>query len=116
MDVGRTIEFILEQQAKTETRLDAISKLLQGGMDMLLRFQTTTNDRFNALLDAQLRAEARMDRLEGKMAELAEAQTRLDGKVAELADAQKVTELKLQAFIDSLRRGGNGNIPQPPAA
>jgi len=36
-------------------------------------------------------------------------QTQID----ELRDMQKVTEEKLQALIDSLRRGGNGHSKRP---
>ena len=43
------------------------------------------------------------------MVKLGESQRRTDAKMGELADAQKVTELKLQAFIDSLQKGRNGN-------
>ena len=35
----------------------------------------------------------------------------LDEKITQLAAAQLVTEERLRAFIDSLRRGGNGNPP-----
>ena len=35
----------------------------------------------------------------------------LDEKITQLAAAQLITEEKLQAFIDSLRRGANGNPP-----
>ena len=90
MDIERTIEFILNTQAKAErrmdkmdTRLDGISKLLQQGMRMLVKTDTT-------------------------LAELAQAQKRTDTSLAELAQAQKATERSLKAFIDSLRRGRNG--------
>ena len=90
MNVERTIEFILESQAKAEVRmakadarmekadarmekvdrrLDGISKLLQQGMRMLAKTDT---------------------------------------KLAELAQAHKATERSLKAFIDSLRQGRNG--------
>ncbi len=35
----------------------------------------------------------------------------LDEKITQLAAAQLITEEKLQAFIDTLRRGANGNPP-----
>ena len=44
-----------------------------------------------------------------QMVKLGESQRRTDAKMGELADAPKVTELKLQAFIDSLQKGRNGN-------
>jgi len=39
----------------------------------------------------------------------------LDEKITQLAAAQLITEEKLQAFLDSMRRGGNGNLQNPPA-
>jgi len=68
---------------KLDTRLDSISKLLQQGMRMLAKTDTT-------------------------LAELAVAQKRTDVKLAELATAQKETERSLKAFINSLRHGRNG--------
>ena len=98
MDVERTMDFILEQQAatsaalaeiaarqremtawqgeiaawqaKTERRLTAISKLLQTGMKMLVK---------------------------------------TDEKLNEVAAAQKQTELNLNRLIGSQRRGSNGH-------
>ena len=101
MDIERTIQFILETQEKAELRaeamekrfdrrFDAITKLLQQGMRMLVKTDT-------------------------KIAEVAEAQKRTDIKLAELAEvhkelaqAQKATDRSLKAFIDSLRHGRNG--------
>ncbi|MBK5291334.1 MAG: hypothetical protein JJE04_06645 [Acidobacteriia bacterium] len=65
------MKFILEQQAQTavfqaqavsfqaatEKRFDAISKLLQTGMRMLVDYQKETNTRMNTLIDAQMRNE-----------------------------------------------------------
>ena len=90
MDVERTIEFILQNQANSETRMAAMQtqmvgmqKLVQAGMRMLVKQGENLN-------------------------KLAVAQKELAGEVKELAKAQRATETKLQGFIDSLRRGGNG--------
>jgi hypothetical protein len=98
MDVEKTIEFILQQQAraegqmaairqqqsKAEGQMAAIRKLIQTGMRMIIK-----------------QAE-HIDRLAVTQEELAVAQK-------ELARSQKVTETKLQGLIDALRRGGNGS-------
>ena len=104
MDVERTIEFILNTQAKaerrmdkTDMRLDGISKLLQQGMRMLVKTDATLAE----LAQAQKRTDA-------TLAGLAQAQKHTDTKVAELAQAHKATERSLKAFIDSLRHGRNG--------
>jgi hypothetical protein len=41
-----------------------------------------------------------------------ELEEKLDQKITQLAAAQLVTEEKLQRFIDSMDRGGNGNLPR----
>ena len=108
VNIERTIQFILESQAKAEMRMDrweeradrsdarvaamekrldrrmdAITKLLQQGMRILVKNQT-------------------------EIAELRKAQRRTDNKLAELAEAQKETQRTLRSFIASLRTGRNG--------
>jgi chromosome segregation ATPase len=127
VDVERTINFILESQAKAEIRqekyeirqekyeirqakaearvdavekrldkrMDAIAKLLQQGMRMLVTHKAETDRKINALVDAQMRSEARLERL--------------DTKMEELAEAQKDTQKTLKAFIASLQKGRNGH-------
>ena len=115
VDVERTIEFILKSQARAEIRMDkmegrlgGISKLLQQGMRMLAKTDTTLAE----LAQAQKRTNARVSELaehtDARFAEVAQAQKRTDVALAELAQAQKATEKSLKAFIDSLRHGRNG--------
>lgn len=80
---------------KFDKRLNAIARLVQQGMRMLVDNKAETDRKINALVDAQLRTESTLERL-------AESHTRL-------AEAQKVTEQKLQTFIDSLQKGRNGH-------
>jgi len=102
MDVERTIEFILQQQAKAEVRaalaeakaerqMAAIRKLIQTGMRMIVK---------NEELIKATAAEVR---------EVAAAQRATEAELRSLAAAQKTTQIKLQGFIDSLRRGRNGS-------
>jgi len=100
MDIERTIEFILQMQAKQaesqvkhvarmdtlDRRMDGVTKLLQQGMKILVSFQKETDRKFTALVDSQLRTDAALE---------------------QLAKAQKVTEQKLQRLID--RRSPNGH-------
>ena len=97
MNVEKTIEFILQQQArteqwqaKTEGQLAAIRKLVQTGMKMLVQ----QGEQIKQLTAAQK--------------ELAGAQKETAAELAALARSQRVTETKLQSLIDSLRRGRNG--------
>ena len=102
MNVEKTIEFILAEQAKNEARwaknearwaisdaradaryakidkrLDAIGKLIQHGMRMIVKGE--------------------------------EARREQDEKIKILIDGQIRTDQKLQAFIDSLNKGRNGH-------
>jgi hypothetical protein len=83
MDVEKTMEFILQQQAKAEGQMAAIRKLIQTGLRMIVK------------------NEELIKKNEESIKELATAHK-------ELAAAQKVTETKLQGLIDAWRRGGNG--------
>jgi hypothetical protein len=95
MDIERTMEFILQSHAKSEARadkfdkrLDAIRKLVETGMRMLVKIEKT-----------QLDSKNDFDR---RFKELVEAQK-------ETAAAQKKTDQKLDRLIDSwTKRGTNG--------
>ena len=101
MDVEKTMEFILQQQAKAETQIAAIGerqakadkqiaailKLIQTGMRMIVK-----------------QGESIKQQREG-------IERLMEGH-KELTQAQKVTEVKLQGLIDALRRGGNGRGPK----
>jgi hypothetical protein len=98
MDVEKTIEFILQQQAQVEVHLAAISDRL---------------DRTGARLDRAVRLgirEARAERAKRREldAKTNRRATEFDEKITQLAAAQLVTEEKLQRFIDAQRGGGNG--------
>jgi len=101
MDLDKAIEFLVESQAKHEahlqgidSQLKAIRKVISGGLKLVVKGQTDTNRKFEALLDAQLRTEA-------SIARLAEAQART-------ADAQSRTEQELRSLLDSLKHPKNG--------
>jgi hypothetical protein len=83
MDVEKTMEFILRQQAKAEGQMAAIRKLIRTGMRMIVENEESIK-------------------------ELAAAQKVTEAKLQDLAAAQKVTEVKLKGLIDAWRRGGNG--------
>jgi hypothetical protein len=86
MNVEQTIKFILESQARAETRAD----------------------RADARAD---RADARLDRLEKKnereMAAIRKLLQQGMKSLAQLTAAQKETDRELRAFIQSLRNGGS---------
>ncbi len=52
-----------ERQDKTDRQIKAIQKLILTGMKMMVRRDKVTDDRINALIDAQQHTERRLDRL-----------------------------------------------------
>jgi hypothetical protein len=108
VDIERTIEFILDSQARTEIRLTGITKLLQQDVRMLVK----TDSAVAQLAAAQKRTDARLatlqKRTDAKFAELAHSQKELTEEMKELARAQRETERTLQAFIKGQRNGRNG--------
>jgi hypothetical protein len=75
-------------EKRLDKRMDAIAKLIQQGMRMLVTHKAETDRKINALVDAQMRTDVRME---------------------ELAIAQKDTQKTLKAFIASLQKGRNGH-------
>ena len=89
MDVERTIEFILESQARAEARMEKSDARME-----------KSNARAAAM-------EKRLDRRMDAIAKLLQQGMRMlaqtDIKLKELAQAQKETDRSLKAFINSLR-------------
>ena len=112
MNVERTIEFILETQARADARIESITKLMQRGVRMLVRtdgrlakLSERTELKFSELAEAQ-------KGLAKEQKELAKAQKRTEASIAELADAQRATERSLKAFLDGFRHPPNGQNPR----
>lgn len=83
MNVEKTMEFILQQQAKAESQMAALRTIVRAGMKMIVK--------------------------QGEqIGKLAAGQKELTEEVKNLARAQSITEAKLQGLIDATRRGGNG--------
>jgi len=101
MDVERTIQFILESQARAEARsekAEARSEKADARMEKA---------------DARVAAmEKRLDRRMDAITKLLQQGMRMLAKteatLAELAEAQKETDRSLKAFINSMRHGRNG--------
>jgi hypothetical protein len=107
VDVERTMEFILEQLARTDAglaRTEAGLARTEAGLartEANLARAEARQARTDAYLTRAIRAgvkEARQARLRDKV---------LDEKIADLAAGQRELQASIQAFIDSMR-GGNG--------
>ncbi|MBZ5621103.1 MAG: hypothetical protein LAQ69_20610 [Acidobacteriia bacterium] len=122
MDVEKTMEFLLEQQARFDARLEAhqaqlaaqqaesdrrftrIERFIERGARMLASergARLEIDRKISALVEAQQDTEEHI-------VQLTESQQRLTESQRQLADAQRQTETSLKAFIDSLRKSGNG--------
>ncbi len=57
------LDKLADRQDKTDRQIAAIQKLILTGMKMMVRRDKITDDRINALIDAQQRTERKLDRL-----------------------------------------------------
>ncbi len=124
MDVERTIEFLLEQQARLEARFEAryaaiqeqqsrIQEQQSAFQEQMAKSQVDFDDRHRKLELAQQKTEAALRRgirlsVEEHRRERVRRQA-LEDKMRELATAQALTEETLRRFIESLRQPRNGH-------
>jgi hypothetical protein len=99
VDVERTIEFILAQQARNEGALARI----EAGLDK----REARLARTDALLSRAIKAGVREDLAERRKRR--QMREEWDQKMAQLAAAQHLTDEALRGFIQSLQRGSNGH-------
>ena len=110
-----------------EQRLDRAERILIAMVKSGRRTRSEWQYKINSLIDAQITHEAtwriesaKIDtqlmevavaqaQNEKAIAELAESQKVTQKSIAELTESQKLTDKALRAFIDSLRKGRNGN-------
>ena len=119
MDVQRTIEFILESQARAEVRMEKFELRMEKA-EARAEARAEKADARTEKAEARMeRAEARVDAMEKRLDKRMDAIAKLlrqgmqmlvktDTRLAELAEAQKATERSLKALMDSLRTGRNG--------
>jgi predicted nucleic acid-binding Zn-ribbon protein len=93
------------RQAESREINEKINILINSQMDLK---STVTDLRSSVtdLTDAQSEARAIHDK---EMAEIRKAHRIHDKEMAELRKSQSETDKSLRAFLDSLRKGGNGN-------
>jgi hypothetical protein len=95
MDVQKTMEFILRQQAKAEGEMAAMRQH-QAESEAKAERQMTA---IRKLIATGMRMIVKND----------EQIAKNEQQIKELAASQKITEIKLQGLIVALRRGGNGS-------
>ncbi len=108
MDVERTIQFILDNQAKVEVRLAKMAEHMAKVDDQMAR----RDARMDRMEERIQRMETRFDKRINALAKIVQAGMKMlvntQTTVKELAGAQMRTERKLEALIDSLRNGRHG--------
>jgi hypothetical protein len=111
MDVEKTIEFILQQQARTEA-WEARAEARWAKADARAAAAEVKAERQMAAIRKLIQVGMRLiAQNQEQIKELTAAQKETNKEIKELKAVQRVTELKLQAFIESLRRGSNGRKP-----
>lgn len=113
MDVEKTIEFILEQQARTA----AILARMAEGQDHADEERAKDREYLRHAVRLAIR-EARAERtkrreLDDKIGQLAAAQLLTEEKVQHLSVTVEDLSATVKAFIQSMRRGPNGQGTQP---
>jgi TolA-binding protein len=112
MDIERTMQFILEHQAKAEVEMAAMR---ERHAEWLAEFEEKSAESkakadhdfaaMREILDDTMRVQREQTRLQIKT----ETQlSQLADRVDQLAASQIITEVKLQGLIDALQRGANG--------
>jgi len=101
VDIERTMQFILDSQAKAEIRMQKAESRMQRAESRMEKIEARSaamEERFDRRLNGITKI------LKQGMRMLARTET----KLAELAESQKETDRELKAFIKSLRNGRNG--------
>jgi septal ring factor EnvC (AmiA/AmiB activator) len=94
----KTMEFILQQQAKAEVQMTAIREQ-----------QAPADKQLTALAQQQAKIDRQSAAIQKFITTGMKMIVKAEDNIRQLAAAQKVTETKLQGLIDLLRRSGNGN-------
>jgi hypothetical protein len=103
MDVERTIEFLLEQQAASQGRSDAQMTEIRATLAETVEIGRRTREELRRAVRLSVQ-EARAERKRRK-----EEDARLAATDAKLAASQEALSQSLQAFIDSMKQPRNGH-------
>lgn len=103
MDVERTIEFLLEQQAAQQARSDARMTRIEESIGKLTESQLRADNDIRQLR-SELRRAVRLSVQEAR----AERRSRKEAD-ERLAAGQEALQNSLQAFIDSIKQPRNGH-------
>jgi len=112
MNVEKTIEFLLEHQARAEVRMDRIDKRLDGItklMRMGAKAMLATDKRLNALAATQKRTDQAIVALTDSQKRTEQAMAATDERLKTLIESQQRTDKKFDRFMEAfLKKGANG--------
>jgi hypothetical protein len=112
MNVEKTIEFLLEHQARAEVRMDRIDKRLDGItklMRMGAKAMLATGKKVNALVAAQKRTDEKIGALVEAQRRTEQALTATDERFKALIESQQRTDKRFDRFMEAfLKKGSNG--------
>jgi len=118
MEVEKTIQFLLEQQAKFWTGLEEMRAEQRGGFaqvhemfgrlitvaDNLVEAQAGANERIDRLAESHLQMGETQRRLSEEMRLMAEAQRRLSEEMRLMAEAQRRLSEEMRLMAEAQRR------------
>jgi hypothetical protein len=107
MDVEKTIEFLLEQQAAYQARFEADSIEFRERLRASEERFNRQDERLGRRLERAARLSIEEHRRERVRRQALDAAW--NAKFAELTEAQAKTQKSLDQFIESMKRGGNGH-------
>jgi cell division protein FtsL len=101
------------QSREQNERIDALIHMSEGDREVRQAESRELNEKINILVNSQMDLRSTVTDLSSTVRVLAAAQTEgraiHDKEMAELRKSQSETDKSLRAFLDSLRKGGNGN-------
>lgn len=96
------INILITMHNKNEDQWRAKSEELDGRINILIQTQMDTHEQIKQTNEQIKETHEQIRETNEQIRDLATSQ-------AELSRSQKITDQTLRAFIDSLRKGGNGN-------
>jgi septal ring factor EnvC (AmiA/AmiB activator) len=113
MDVERTIQFLLKNQARMDARMDAKFAKAERRMDRLERVVAQNNRITTRLVRYGVSLRSDVRRTEKALAETAEKLAKTAAKLAETDEKLAETDEKLNALIDIVDNSIRGNGQRP---
>ena len=103
------INILINMHIQNEEQWRAESHALDEKINILIHTQMETSEQIKQTSEQIKQTSEQIKQTSEQISGLAAGQTRSEKEMAELREAQKLTDKTLRAFIDSLRKGGNGN-------